>query len=94
MMPIDSDRPPNLGKLLEDAADVAGEGGLYGKYLVYPREAQGQEGDYSNLTDVFVLRPANDPAAKAALAAYAEATDNAPLASDLWRWLALLGMTP
>ena len=86
---------PNDGALLREAAEVAGEGGLYGKYLVYPREAQGSDlTDWSPIEDVFVLRPANDPAARAALAAYADATDNAPLASDLWRWLALLGMAP
>lgn len=35
----------------------------------------------------FVLRPDRDPASVAALAAYAEATDNAELAADLRRWL-------
>ena len=79
----------------DEAAEVAGEGGLYGKYLVYPIEARDNPLDeYEALTDVFVLRPGNDPAARKALAAYADVTDNLDLSRDLWRWLALLGMTP
>lgn len=96
-IPTDPDRPPNLAKLLDEATEVAGEGGLYGKYLVYPIEARMVEGgieEYEAITDCFVLRPANDLAARAALAAYADATENEALAHDLWRWLALLGMRP
>lgn len=51
-------------------------------------------GDDKPLTDVFVLRPAQDQAARRALAAYAEASGNADLARDLWRWLYMLGQQP
>lgn len=81
-------------QLLAEAAEVAGEGGLYGKYLVYDREAGGRFDEYTPYDDVFVLRPANDPAAAKALAAYADATDNLDLSRDLWRWLALLRRSP
>jgi hypothetical protein len=65
--------------------------GLYGKYLVYDAEAEGQFDEYHPVSDVFVLRPTNDPAARAALGAYAKATDNLALSRDLWRWLAEIG---
>ena len=51
--------------------------GLYGKYSVYKNK------DGSQVTDCFVLRPDNDPAAVVALTAYAAATDNAELAADI-----------
>ena len=55
--------------------------GLYGKYTVYKNE------DVSLVTDCFILRPAKDPAAVAALRAYAAATDNAELAADIINWV-------
>ena len=55
--------------------------GLYGKYTVYKNK------DGSLVTDCFILRPAKDPAAVAALRAYADATDNAELAADIINWV-------
>ena len=55
--------------------------GLYGKYTVYKNK------DGSLVTDCFILRPAKDPAAVAALRAYAATTDNAELASDIINWV-------
>ena len=55
--------------------------GLYRKYTVYKNK------DGSLVTDCFILRPAKDPAAVAALRAYAAATDNAELAADIINWV-------
>ena len=55
--------------------------GLYGKYTVYKNK------DGSLVTDCFILRPAKDPAAVAALRAYAAATNNAELAADIINWV-------
>ena len=55
--------------------------GLYGKYTVR------KNSDGSLVTDCFVLRPGKDPAAVAALRAYAAATDNAELAVDIINWV-------
>ena len=55
--------------------------GLYGKYTVYKNK------DGSLVTDCFILRPAKDPAAVAALRAYAATTDNAALAADIINWV-------
>lgn len=55
--------------------------GLKTKYIV--RKAETGE----DVDNCFVLRPEKDPAAVSAIRAYAEATDNAVLASDLLRWL-------
>jgi len=56
--------------------------GLYNKYRVINRETgQEAEGEY------FVLKPVKDPAARAALEAYAEATNNENLRVDLFAWL-------
>ena len=55
--------------------------GLYGKYTVYKNK------DGSLVTDCFILRPEKDPAAVAALRAYAAATDNAELAADIINWV-------
>ncbi|TYA10972.1 hypothetical protein FRY98_24715 [Paenibacillus faecis] len=56
--------------------------GLYNKYQIINRETGREvEGDY------FVLKPATDPAARAALEAYAEATNNENLKVDLFAWL-------
>lgn len=55
--------------------------GLYGKYTVH------KNSDGSLVTDCFILRPAKDPAAVAALRAYAAATDNAELAADIINWV-------
>lgn len=43
--------------------------------------------DGSLVTDCFVLRPAKDTAAVAALRAYAAATDNAELSADIINWV-------
>lgn len=55
--------------------------GLYGEYTVYKNK------DGSLVTDCFILRPAKDPAAVAALRAYAAATDNAELSADIVNWV-------
>lgn len=55
--------------------------GLYGKYTVYKNK------DGSLVTDCFILRPAKDPAAVAALRAYAATTDNAELSADIINWV-------
>jgi len=54
---------------------------LYCKYNVYKID------DGMPVKDCFVLRPDRDPAARAALAAYAIATTNKALAKDLMDWL-------
>ena len=54
---------------------------LYGKYTVYKNK------DWSLVTNCFVRRPDKDPAAVAALRAYATATDNAELAADIINWV-------
>ena len=55
--------------------------GLYGKYTVYKNK------DGSLVSDCFILRPAKDPAAVAALRAYAAVTDNTELAADIINWV-------
>lgn len=55
--------------------------GLYGKYTVYKNK------DGSLVTDCFILRPAKDSAAVAALRAYAATTDNAELSADIINWV-------
>lgn len=61
------------------------ERGLYNKYQIIKRETgQEAEGEY------FVLKPAKDPAARAALVAYAEATSNEQLGIDILKWLSSL----
>lgn len=65
--------------------------GLYDKYKV-TKSATGEalDGDY------FVLRPGRDPAARQALAAYANAVraSNSRLATDLDAWLSRLKSGP
>lgn len=59
--------------------------GLYNKYQIINRETgQEAEGDY------FVLKPAKDPAARAALMAYAEVTDNEQLAMEITFWVSAI----
>lgn len=58
-----------------------GYGGLKEKYRIF--KAKNNE----SVTGCFVLRPDKDPTAKAALKAYAEATDNLTLWEDLKKWL-------
>lgn len=53
--------------------------GLYSKYDVVK--------DGETVEDCFVLRPDRDPAARVALRAYANTTDDLRLASDLREWL-------
>lgn len=55
--------------------------GLYRKYSVVNLETGKQ------VDNCFVLRPKSDPAAVAAIQAYAEATDNEKLRGDLLRWV-------
>lgn len=55
--------------------------GLHEKYTVLKNE------DGSLVTNCFVLRPEKDPAAVAALRAYAATTDNAELADDIINWI-------
>lgn len=55
--------------------------GLYGKYTVINNDT-GEE-----VTDCFVLRPKKDMAARAALKAYARATEDIPLAEDILHWI-------
>ena len=57
--------------------------GLYAKYIVTKTET-GEE-----VNDCFVLRPAHDPHAVAALKAYAESciNENPALTSDILYWL-------
>lgn len=59
--------------------------GLYNKYQIINRETGKEaEGDY------FVLKPAADPAARAALMAYAQATSNQQLAMDIAFWVSAI----
>lgn len=73
---------PAINELLTNTPPNEPErAGLYGKYTVYKNK------DGSLVTDCFILRPAKDPAAVAALRAYAAATDNAELAADIINWV-------
>lgn len=78
-------KPDIFAKTYEGAAltppNEPGRAGLYGKYTVYKNK------DGSLVTDCFILRPAKDPAAVAALRAYAAATDNAELSADIINWV-------
>lgn len=55
--------------------------GLHGKYVV----RKNSSGEY--VSNCFVLRPDKDAAAVVALRAYAKATDNGVLASDIANWV-------
>lgn len=55
--------------------------GLKAKYLVFKADT-GERVD-----NCFILRPDKDPAAVAALRAYAAATDNKILAEDIYNWV-------
>lgn len=57
------------------------EKGLYVKYVVK------KIGSGELVENCFVLRPQKDPAARAALRSYAQATENKTLAADITRWL-------
>lgn len=61
------------------------EKGLYNKYQIINRET-GQE----TVGAYFVLKPATDQAARAALKTYALVTDNKQLASDIIAWVSNL----
>lgn len=63
----------------EDSGD---DDGLYAKYRV---EKNGEP-----VENCFVLEPEDDPAARKALEAYADATDNNELAADLREWVRTL----
>lgn len=57
--------------------------GLYGKYII-------TKADGTPVTDrCFVLKPDKDPAAVAALQAYAAATDDEQLRDDLYAWVGM-----
>lgn len=58
--------------------------GLYSKYTVIENETGEEVGG------CFVLRPKKDKAARVALKAYAQATDNIQLSEDIIAWLALI----
>ena len=53
--------------------------GLYNKYTVINNETGREVEDWC-----FVLKPSKDPAAKVALKAYANATENESLRNDLY----------
>ncbi|MCM3257125.1 hypothetical protein M3664_04920 [Paenibacillus lautus] len=56
--------------------------GLYKKYTIINNETgQEVEGEY------FVLKPENDPAARAALIHYATRTENKELGKDIVMWV-------
>lgn len=57
------------------------EQGLIHKYNVFKAE------DGTQITDCFVLRPEKDDAARIAMLAYAEATRNIALGSDIYSWM-------
>ena len=59
---------------------------LYSKYRVTKWDGTPLDGD------CFVLRPDRDPAARAALAAYAATTENRQLASDINVWMSRIRM--
>lgn len=69
-----------LAVTLDDADADPDADGLYGKYDVFE--------DGERVADCFVLEPADDPAALAALKAYAKTTDGDALAADLAYWIA------
>lgn len=60
------------------------DGGLQVKYRVY-KARNGEP-----VEDCFILRPDKDPAARAALMAYAAATDNEELHFDIYSWVEAL----
>lgn len=57
--------------------------GLYKKFTIFDRDGKPVDG-------CFVLRPDRDPAARVALEAYADATDNDHLEFDIRAWLTML----
>lgn len=63
---------------MSDGNDTDGSG-LYGKYYV--------EKDGEPVTECFVLEPRGDAAARAAIQAYADETDDDELARDLRSWV-------
>lgn len=63
-------------------SDAGGDSGLYEKYEVY-KDGEQQSG-------CFVLKPASDSAARAALRTYATETENEELADDIDELLARL----
>lgn len=62
--------------------------GLRAKYIVQKAETG------EAVEDCFVLRPEKDPAAIAAIRAYAAATNNPALSADLLRWVGPLPNNP
>ena len=74
----------DLGRLMKhaDAVDDS-ERGLYGKYKIERTDGKAMSPGFR-----FVLSPANDPAARAALETYAATTKNKFLGYDIQRELA------
>ncbi len=68
------------GAIVVPASEPEERDGLKIKYNVFKVE------NGEPVFDCFVLRPDRDPAARAALRAYAAATQNADLAADLLAW--------
>ena len=60
--------------------------GLYDKYVVYKVRSDGKINS-NHERGVFVLKPREDAAARAALMHYANLTPDMELADDLWGWL-------
>jgi len=63
--------------------ELAEPQGLYGKYRIFSARTGAEIQD-----DCFVLRPAHDSAALAALRTYAATTENPELAADIDAWIA------
>ena len=61
--------------------------GLINKFYVSRCDGRDLPGGDKFGTKYFVLDPANDPAARNALVAYAAVCDNQELADDLYAWL-------
>lgn len=73
--------PPPSSQGKEEQEEQSKEPGLYIKYNVFKVE------DGTPVYNCFVLRPDKDPAARAALRAYAEAAENEALRNDIREWL-------
>ena len=69
-------------------APIDSYAGLKRKYIVLKADTG------EDVSDCFVLRPAKDKAAVEALRAYAKATDNDLLATDIYRWVGSLPELP
>ena len=77
----ESPSPPPSSLETEKQPERDDEPGLYAKYNVFKVK------DGTSVYNCFVLRPDKDPAARVALRAYAEETENEALRKDLCEWL-------